>query len=45
MAPQLATQIAPFPNMIHFSCPRRPRSLTISILAALFILFLGSTAR
>ena len=45
MATQTATQTAPFPNMIHFSCPRRPRSLTISILAALFILFLGSTAR
>ena len=49
VAPQVATPVAPrkapLPNMIHCNCPRRPRSLTISILAALFILFLGSVAQ
>lgn len=49
VAPQVATPVAPrkapLPNMIHCNCPRRPRSLTISILAALFILFLGSAAQ
>jgi len=49
VAPQVATPVAPrkapLPNMIHCNCPRRPRSLTNSILAALFILFLGSAAQ